>query len=60
MFYKIDLNIKTDDLNTASHDLERIFKHPKYEAFNDLEKKEWNSLQTLIEAGKIKSKKSKS
>ena len=56
MFYQIDLHIKVDDFTSASLELEKIFEHPKYKAFNDMEKKEWNLLHTLIEQGKLKIK----
>lgn len=52
MFYQIDLHIKVRDFVVASNEIEEVFKHPKYMAFNDLEKKEWESLSELIHYAK--------
>ncbi len=54
MFYQIDLRIKIDDFPTASKEMDHVLKHPKYIAFNEMEKKEWNSLLILIEQGILK------
>lgn len=52
MFYQIDLHIKTENIEAAREEITKIFDHPKYKAFSEQEKIEWNSLHELIEQSK--------
>ncbi|MEM9549124.1 MAG: hypothetical protein AAGA77_24265 [Bacteroidota bacterium] len=48
-FYEIDLYIKKEDYTRADELMRHVVNHPTYQSFAEMEKKEWNALQALIE-----------